>query len=113
MTLSLLLPFGTPAVNFLVRYKFNDYICSSQKLVKFYAVLSFFKETSLKKTITVGGGVNINDIYYTIFSKVLCFQLCSHSSPPKRTPLGKSVLRALVLCLLHFCVIANCTEMTI
>ncbi len=31
------------------------------------AVLSFFKEISLKKTITVGGEVNINDIYYTIF----------------------------------------------
>ncbi len=44
-------------------------------------VLSFFKEISLKKTITVGGGVNINDIYYTIFSNVLCFQLCSHPLP--------------------------------
>ncbi len=39
------------------------------------------KEISFKKTITVVGGVNINCIYYTIFSKVLCltcFQLPTH-----------------------------------
>ena len=31
--------------------------------------------------ITVGGGVSINGIYYTIFSKVLCSALCSNPLP--------------------------------
>ncbi len=60
-------------------------------------VLSFFKEISLKKAITVGGGVNINGIYYTIFSKSSLFPSLFPSSPPKTTALCKSVLRALCI----------------
>ena len=32
-------------------------------------------------TITLGGGVSINCIYYTIFSKVLCLLFCQIPSP--------------------------------
>ena len=39
------------------------------------------KEISFKMTITLGGGVNINCIYYTIFSKVLCLTFCQIPSP--------------------------------
>ena len=39
------------------------------------------KEISFKMTITLGGGVNINCIYYTIFSKVLCLIFCQIPSP--------------------------------
>ncbi len=62
-------------------YSFLKLLCYLMYNLWYNAVLSFFKEISLKKTITVGGGVNINDIYYTIFSNVLCFQLCSHPLP--------------------------------
>ena len=39
------------------------------------------KEISFKMTITLGGGVRINCIYYTIFSKVLCLSFCQIPSP--------------------------------
>ena len=38
-------------------------------------------EISIKMTITFGGGVSINVIYYTIFSKVLCLSFCKIPSP--------------------------------
>ena len=34
-----------------------------------------------KMIITLGGGVNINCVYYTIFSKVLCLTFCQIPSP--------------------------------
>ena len=40
-----------------------------------------FKEISIKNYYPVGGGVSINGIYYTIFSKVLCFAVCSNLFP--------------------------------
>ena len=39
------------------------------------------KENFFKMTITFGGGVSINCIYYTIFSKVLCLSFCQIPSP--------------------------------
>ena len=38
-------------------------------------------EISIKITIALGGGVSINFIYYTMFSKVLCFFFCQIPSP--------------------------------
>ena len=72
--------------NIIVKEKSNHPPCVKKGIYKgvcddILSVLSFFKEISLKKTITVGGGVNINGMYCTIFSKVLCFQLCSHPLP--------------------------------
>ena len=39
------------------------------------------KEISFKMTITLGGGVSINCIYYSIFSKLLCLFFCQIPSP--------------------------------
>ena len=39
------------------------------------------KEISFKMTITLGGGININCIYYTIFWKAFCLTFCQSPSP--------------------------------
>lgn len=44
-------------------------------LLEKISVFSAFKETSLKKTITVVGGFSVNSIYDTVFSKGLCLVL--------------------------------------
>ena len=38
-------------------------------------------EISFKMTITLGGGVSINCIYYSIFSKLFCRLFCQIPSP--------------------------------
>ena len=42
---------------------------------------SQLEEISFKMIITLGGGISINCIYYTIFSKVLCLSFCQIPSP--------------------------------
>ena len=51
------------------------------------AGLPQLKEISFKKAITLGGGVNINCIYYTIFSKVLCLTCFQIPTPYKGSPM--------------------------
>ena len=46
-----------------------------------YLAFPQLKEISFKMTITLGGGVNINCNYYTIFSKALCLFFCPIPSP--------------------------------
>ena len=55
-----------------------DYIYR-QSCCAFKAAFQQLKEISFKITITLGGGVNINCIYYATFSKLLClsFQISS------------------------------------
>ena len=46
-----------------------------------YAAFPQLKEISFKMTITLGGGVNINCIYYSIVSKFLGLFVCQIPSP--------------------------------
>ena len=65
--------------------------CSSVKICSLtshqYAAFPQLKGNSFKMTITLGGRVSINCIYYIIFSKVLCVSFCQILSLYQDSPM--------------------------
>ena len=64
-----------------LKYWFNRRTVKLMKEFRSYAAFPQLMESSIKLTITLGGGISINCIYYTIFSKVLCLSFCQIPSP--------------------------------